>query len=238
VRLADGTRLHADTVVCNGDVAQSYLSLIPSRYRRKNTDASIARKSYSMSLFVIYFGTNRRYENIAHHEILMGPRYKELVEDIFTRKTLADDFSLYLHRPTATDPSLAPDGCDSWYVLSPVPHLAGDTDWTVQTPKYRDAIFRYLEERYMPNLRDHIVTQHTIDPLHFRDTLNSYLGSAFSVEPTLTQSAWFRPHNKSEDVEALYFVGAGTHPGAGLPGVMSSGKIAARMITADAAVVV
>lgn len=236
VRLADGTHLVADTVVCNGDVAQSYLSLIPSRYRRKNTDASIARKSYSMSLFVIFFGTNRRYEDIAHHEILMGPRYKELVEDIFTRKTLADDFSLYLHRPTATDPSLAPDGCDSWYVLSPVPHLAGDTDWTVQAPKYRDAIFRYLEERYMPNLRNHIVTQHTIDPLHFRDTLNSYLGSAFSVEPTLTQSAWFRPHNKSEDVDALYFVGAGTHPGAGLPGVMSSGKIAARMIATDAAI--
>jgi phytoene desaturase len=158
-----------------------------------------------------------------------------LVEDIFTRKVLADDFSLYLHRPTATDPSLAPDGCDSWYVLSPMPHLGADVDWTVVGPRYRDAIMQYLEERYMPDLRKHIVTETRIDPLHFRDTLNSHLGSAFSVEPTLLQSAWFRPHNKSEDVKGLYFTGAGTHPGAGLPGVMSSGKIAARLVAQEMA---
>ncbi|HVF86228.1 MAG TPA: FAD-dependent oxidoreductase, partial [Pyrinomonadaceae bacterium] len=156
--------------------------------------------------------------------------YRGLVDDIFRRKHLPDDFSLYLHRPTATDPSLAPAGCDSWYVLSPVPHLGGQTDWRTKAKPYRDSIIKYLEERYLPDLSRHIVTEHYIDPLHFRDTLNSHLGSAFSVEPILTQSAWFRPHNLSEDIPNLFFAGAGTHPGAGLPGVMSSGKIVAQMI--------
>lgn len=232
--LVDGSTVPADIVVCNGDVAQAYMTLVPPQFRKRNTNARYEKMSYSMSLFVIYFGTNRQYPDMAHHEILMGPRYRDLVEDIFTRKHLAEDFSLYLHRPTATDPSLAPPGCDSWYVLSPVPHLGGTTDWKTEAPRYRDRIMQYLEERYMPNLRQHIVSETYIDPLHFQGTLNSYLGSAFSVEPTLTQSAWFRPHNVSEDIRGLYFVGAGTHPGAGLPGVMSSGKIAARCIAQDA----
>ena len=163
----------------------------------------------------------------------MGPRYKDLLEDIFKRKHLAKDFSLYLHRPTATDPSLAPKGCDCWYVLSPVPHLGGTTDWKTMAKPYRDSIVAHLEEHYLPDLSKHIISEHYIDPLHFRDTLNSYLGSAFSVEPILTQSAWFRPHNQSEDIANLYFVGAGTHPGAGLPGVISSGKIVAKMIGED-----
>lgn len=231
VRLADDTVMPAGAVVCNGDISQAYLSLIPSRYRKVNTDRHITKMDHSMSLFVIYFGTTRKYENLAHHEILMGPRYKELVEDIFTRKVLAEDFSLYLHRPTATDPSLAPEGCDSWYVLSPVPHLGADVDWTEMAPRYRNAIMQYLEERYMPDLRKHVVAESYIDPLHFRHTLNSHMGSAFGVEPTLLQSAWLRPHNKSEDVKGLYFAGAGTHPGAGLPGVMSSGKIVARILS-------
>lgn len=230
VRLKDGEPLAADAVVSNADVAFTYLKLIAPQFRRKYTDRKVERMRYSMSLFVIYFGTNRRYENIAHHEILMGPRYRGLVDDIFRRKHLPEDFSLYLHRPTATDPSLAPDGCDSWYVLSPVPHLGGATDWKRKAKPYRDAVINYLEQRYLPDLSKHIVTEHYIDPLHFRDTLNSHLGSAFSVEPILTQSAWFRPHNLSEDIPNLYFVGAGTHPGAGLPGVMSSGKIVAQLI--------
>ncbi len=230
VRLKNNSIQAADAVVSNADVAHTYLNLIPARFRRKHTDRRVKRKRYSMSLFVIYFGTNRRYENIAHHEILMGARYRGLVDDIFKRKHLPEDFSLYLHRPTATDKSLAPAGCDSWYVLSPVPHLGGQTNWTKHAPVYRDAIIKYLEERYLPDLSKHIVAEHRIDPLHFRDTLNSHLGSAFSVEPILTQSAWFRPHNKSEDIQNLYFAGAGTHPGAGLPGVLSSGKIAADMI--------
>ncbi len=235
-RLATGVRLKtgeiqmADAVVSNADVAFTYLNLVPARFRRKHTDRHVKKARYSMSLFVIYFGTNRRYENIAHHEILMGPRYQGLVDDIFRRKHLPEDFSLYLHRPTATDASLAPAGCDSWYVLSPVPHLGGQTDWTKRAKSYRDSIIKYLEERYLPDLSKHIVTEHRIDPLYFRDELNSHLGSAFSVEPILTQSAWFRPHNRSEDIQNLYFAGAGTHPGAGLPGVMSSGKIVADMI--------
>lgn len=230
VRLVDGESISADAVVSNGDVARTYMDLVPSGMRRKNTDARMKRLRYSMSLVVIYFGTDRTYDDIAHHEILMGPRYRGLLENIFTDKVLSDDFSLYLHRPTATDRSLAPPGCDSFYVLSPVPHLGGQTDWRAAAKPYRDRIMAYLEERYLPGLSAHIVTEHMIDPLHFRDTLNSHLGSAFSVEPILTQSAWFRPHNRSEDIANLYFAGAGTHPGAGLPGVLSSGKIVAEMI--------
>lgn len=230
VRLDDGELLPADAVVSNADVAATYLHLVPRTVRRRWTDARLRRLRYSMSLFVLYFGTDRRYDEMAHHEILMGPRFEGLLRDIFHRKTLAPDFSLYLHRPTATDPSLAPPGCDTWYALSPVPHLGGDTDWQVAARPYRDAVVRYLEERYLPGLSRHIVTERHVDPLHFRDELGSHMGSAFSVEPVLTQSAWFRPHNRSEDVPNLYFAGAGTHPGAGIPGVLSSGKIVADLI--------
>ena len=230
VRLTSGEVLPADAVVSNGDVAFTYKHLIAPKWRKKNTDARIDGLDYSMSLMVIYFGTNKQYEDIAHHEIIMGPRYKGLLDEVFGSKTLAKDFSLYLHRPTATDPSLAPPGCDAWYVLSPVPHLGGPTDWRVTSQAYRDRIMQYLEDRYLPGLSKHLVTEHRIDPLHFRDTLSSHLGSAFSVQPTLLQSAWFRPHNRSEDIPNLYFAGAGTHPGAGLPGVISSGKIVADLI--------
>ncbi|MBC7796835.1 MAG: phytoene desaturase, partial [Pyrinomonadaceae bacterium] len=230
VVMKTGDFLPADAVVSNADVAFTYLNLIPQEFRKKNTDKKIKNMQYSMSLFVIYFGTNRKYEDIAHHEIILGKRYKGLLEDIFDKKILAEDFSLYMHRPTATDPSLAPEGCDCWYVLSPVPHLGGDIDWTTQAKPYRDSIIKFLEENYMPGLSESIISEHYIDPLHFEGTLNSYLGSAFSVEPTLMQSAYFRPHNISEDISNLYFVGAGTHPGAGMPGVMSSGKIVANMI--------
>ncbi|NBO68959.1 MAG: phytoene desaturase [Bacteroidetes bacterium] len=231
VKTASGEILNADIVISNADVGNMYMKMIPSKYRKKNTDTRMKNLHYSMSLFVMYFGTNKKYEDIAHHEILMGPRYKELVTDIFKKKHLADDFSLYLHRPSATDPSLAPDGCDCWYVLSPVPHLESGTDWSVKGPEYRDRIVKYLEERYMPDLSKHIVSEHYVTPTYFRDTLNSHLGNAFGVEPILTQSAWFRPHNLSEDIPNLYIVGAGTHPGAGLPGVMSSGKIVADLIS-------
>jgi phytoene desaturase len=230
VKMKTGETLEADAVVSNADIAFTYLNLVPKRFRKKYTDEKVKKLNYSMSLFVIYFGTDKKYENMAHHEILLGARYRELLADIFDKKILAQDFSLYLHRPTATDASLAPEGCDSWYVLSPVPHLGADIDWRTKAKPYRDSIIEYLEKHYMPELSKHIVSEHYIDPLHFEGTLNSYLGSAFSVEPTLMQSAYFRPHNKSEDIENLYFVGAGTHPGAGLPGVMSSGKIAANMI--------
>lgn len=231
--LTGGESIPADAVVANSEVARTYLDLVPSSVRKRNTDKRLTSMRYSMSLFVMYFGTDRKYDDVAHHEILMGPRYRELLEDVFSRKILARDFSLYLHRPTATDPSLAPPGCDAWYVLSPVPHLGGKVDWSKSAKPYRDAIVSYLEERYLPDLSRHIVTERQIDPRYFDETLNSHLGSAFSVEPILTQSAWFRPHNQSEDVANLYFAGAGTHPGAGLPGVLSSGKIVADMIGAS-----
>jgi phytoene desaturase len=230
VRLKDGETIDSDSVVSNADVAFTYLNLVKPENRKKYSDKKVKGMSYSMSLFVIYFGTDKKYDDIAHHEIILGPRYRELLEDIFDRKILADDFSLYLHRPTATDQSLAPEGCDCWYVLSPVPHLGGDIDWNTAAEPYKQKIFEYLEKHYMPDLRKHITTELHIDPLHFEGTLNSYLGSAFSVQPTLLQSAYLRPHNISEDVEGLYFVGAGTHPGAGMPGVISSGKIVGNLI--------
>ena len=233
IRLADGTKQKADSVVCNADVAFTYQNLIPAEYRHKYTDQKLARMKYSMSLFVIYFGTKRRYldSGLAHHNIILGPRYKALLEDIFKHKVLADDFSLYLHMPTITDPSIAPEGCENFYVLAPVPHLEADIDWTTTAQTYRNRIMQFLEDNYLPDLQANIIAEHYIDPLHFKETLNSYLGSAFSIQPTLTQSAWFRPHNRSEDFENLYFVGAGTHPGAGLPGVLSSAKIAENLIS-------
>jgi phytoene desaturase len=232
VRLVGGEVLDADAVVSNADVATTYTRMLPNAVRRRNSDARWKRTRYSMSLFVLYFGTRRQYHAVAHHEILMGPRYEGLLGDIFRGRALSKDFSLYLHRPTATDPSLAPPGCDAFYALAPVPNLRSPTDWASAARPYRDAIVRYLEDRYLPGLSSEIVTERAIDPRYFRDTLGAHLGSAFSVEPVLTQSAWFRPHNRSEDVSNLYFAGAGTHPGAGLPGVISSGKIVADLIGA------
>ena len=232
VRLGNGEIIEADTVVSNADVAFTYKNMIKPTYRRKYTDRKIARTKYSMSLFVIYFGTDRQYrdQGLAHHNIILGPRYKALLDDIFDNKIVAEDFSLYLHMPTITDPSIAPEGHEGFYVLSPVPHLDSGTDWETFAPTYKKAIMDFLEEHYLPDLSKHLVAEHYIDPLHFQDVLNSYKGSAFSVQPILTQSAWFRPHNKSEDVDELYFVGAGTHPGAGLPGVLSSSIIAQDLI--------
>lgn len=230
VTLGSGERVAADVIVCNGDVVRAYRDLVPRRARTRNTDARLARYRQSMSLFVVYFGTSRRYDDVAHHEILLGPRYKGLLDDVFDRGHLATDFSLYLHRPTATDDSLAPPGCDAWYVLSPVPHLGGAVDWETAAESYRDRIMHHLAARVLPGLNAHLVTERRVDPRYFRDELNSHLGSAFSVQPLLTQSAWFRPHVQSEDVRNLFFTGAGTHPGAGIPGVISSAKIVDRLI--------
>lgn len=225
VRLASGEVIDADVVVSNADAAWTYERLLAAAPRRRWTDRRLARSRHSMSLFVWYFGTRRRYPEVPHHTILLGPRYRELVRDIFDRKILAEDFSLYLHRPTATDPSLAPDGCDAFYVLSPVPHLDSGVDWTVMAEPYRRAIERRLAATLLPDLGNQLVTSRLVTPLDFRDRLLSVKGAAFGLEPLLTQSAWFRPHNRSEDVERLYLVGAGTHPGAGVPGVLSSARI-------------
>jgi phytoene desaturase len=225
VRLASGETMLADVVVSNADSASTYRHLLPASVRSRWTDRRIERARYSMSLFVWYFGTRRKYPHVPHHTILLGPRYKELLTDIFERKILADDFSLYLHRPTATDASLAPDGCDAFYVLSPVPHLESGTDWTVTAEKYRRAIARELGNTMLPDLQNQVVTSLMLTPQDFEDRLSSFRGAAFGLEPILTQSAWFRPHNRSEEIDRLYLVGAGTHPGAGLPGVLSSARV-------------
>ena len=230
VRLASGEVLDADIVVSNADAAWTYQKLISARARKRWTDRKIDRIKYSMSLFVWYFGTNKKFDDVDHHSLVMGPRYKPLLDDIFNKKILADDFSLYLHRPTATDPSLAPEGHDTFYVLSPVPDLDAKIDWSTEAEPYRQKIQKRLEETVMPGLSDAIVSSHVLTPQGFLDDLLSLRGAAFGPQPTLTQSAYFRPHNKSEDIEGLFIVGAGTHPGAGLPGVLSSAKVMERLL--------
>lgn len=230
VLLADGTFLQSEIIVSNADPAMVYTKLIDASARRKHSDASVARKRYSMSLFVGYFGTRKQYPGVAHHSILLGPRYRELLTDIFDRKKLADDFSLYLHAPTRTDPSLAPPGGESFYVLSPVPNQKSGIDWELEGPRYMDRILDALDADPLPGLRDNLVTQFHVDPRYFEGELRSYRGAAFGPEPTLRQSAYFRFHNASEDVAGLYFVGAGVHPGAGLPGVLSSAKVLEKVV--------
>jgi phytoene desaturase len=225
VRLAGGETLAADIVVSNADTAHTYGTLLGRHPRRRWTDRKLARARYSMSLFVWYFGTKRRYDEVPHHTILVGPRYREHLREIFTRKQLADDFSLYLHRPSATDPSVAPPGCDAFYVLSPVPHMDSGIDWQAQAEPYRRKIEAFLAQTMLPDLPNQIATSLVTTPLDFRDRLLSVKGAAFSFEPVLWQSAWFRPHNRSEEVAGLYLVGAGTHPGAGLPGVLSTARV-------------
>ena len=232
IRTADGKIYQADSVVCNADVGFTYDKLIRKEQQSTFTKLKMSAMKYSMSLFVIYFGTKKQYRDhgLAHHNIILSERYKELLNDIFNRQQLSQDFSLYLHMPSLTDPSIAPEGCENFYVLSPVPHLGSGVDWTVAAKPYRDAIMQFLEDNYLPDLQENIIAEHYIDPLHFQGELNSRMGSAFSIQPILTQSAWFRPHNRSEDFDNLYFVGAGTHPGAGLPGVLSSSIIVENLI--------
>ena len=233
VELAGGERVEADIVVSNADAAWTYRNAVPRRWRGHWHDRRLDRLQSSMSLFVWYFGTRRQWPDVPHHMILMGPRYRGLLRDIFKRGRLADDFSLYLHRPTATDSTMAPAGCDAFYVLSPVPHLGHGTDWRAAAEPYRQRIETALEAAVLPGLADSIVTSRMMTPLDFRDELLSWQGAAFGPQPMLRQSAWFRPHNRSEDVAGLYLVGAGTHPGAGLPGVLSSARVLEREL-ADA----
>lgn len=231
---ADGWSANFDAVASNADVVHTYGTLLAEDPEGRAEAARLARKRFSMSLFVVYFGTKKRHPELAHHDILFGPRYKGLLNDIFNTGTLADDFSLYLHAPTLTDPSVAPEGCEAFYVLSPVPHLGkAPIDWSVEGPRYRDRILEYLEKRYIPNLTQDLETVRIMTPDDFKTELNSYDGSAFSLEPILTQSAWFRVHNRDKRIGGLYFVGAGTHPGAGVPGVVNSAKATAGLMIGD-----
>ena len=224
VMLASGEHIAADIVVSNADTAWTYRNLIEPQHRRHWTDKRVAKGRYSMSLFVWYFGTRRQYKDVPHHMMLLGPRYQGLLHDIFTKHKLASDFSMYLHRPTATDPSMAPPGCDTFYVLSPVPHLDSGTDWAIQAEPYRRAMAEVLNRTVLPGFEAELTTSFVTTPQDFHDRLLSYKGAAFGLEPLLLQSAWFRPHNRSEDIEHLYMVGASTHPGAGVPGVLMSAK--------------
>src|SRR5262249_62366242 len=191
----------------------------------------VSSMNYSMSLFLIYFGTNRKYSNLQRHNIIFGTRYRELLSDIFERGRLADDFSLYLHAPTLSDPSLAPAGCQTFYVLSPVPHLGKlEVDWKSEGPRYAKKFLAYLEIQYLPNLRRSIVVRRLFTPEDFRTELNSRFGSAFSLEPRLLQSAYFRVHNRDRKIRGLYFVGAGTHPGAGILGLVNADKSTANLL--------
>ncbi len=230
VTLASGEQISADLVVSNGDAAWTYRNLIDAKWRSTWTDRKIDSRKYSMSLFVWYFGTDRRWEEVPHHMIMLGPRYKGLLDDMFKRHHLADDFSLYLHRPSATDPSVAPAGGDAFYVLAPVPHLDSGTDWHAEADAYRQRLQRHLEATVLPGLGEHIVTSKLMTPQDFQDRLWSHKGAAFGMEPVLLQSAWFRPHNRSEDVRNLYMVGASTHPGAGVPGVLMSARAMASVV--------
>ena len=224
VTLATGETLPADIVVCNADTAWTYKNLIDPQHRKVWTNAKVESGKYSMSLFVWYFGTNKRFDDVPHHMMLLGPRYEALLKDIFKNHHLADDFSLYLHRPTATEPAMAPVGCDTFYVLAPVPHLESGTDWAAHAEPYRAAIAKALDETVLTNLREHLTVSFVTTPQDFQDNLLSYQGAAFGLEPLLLQSAWFRPHNRSEDLKNLFMVGASTHPGAGIPGVLMSAK--------------
>ncbi len=225
VRLADGRKLFADIIVSNADSATTYHDLLPASARRRWTPRRVARGRFSMGVFVWYFGVKRRFENVGQHTKIMGPRYSGLLHDIFSRKILADDFCLYLHRPTQIDPSLAPDGCDAFYVLSPTPHLDAGIDWSTEAEPYRRRIEQRLSETVLPGLADEVITSRVMTPADFKTRYRAYRGAGFSFEPVLSQSAWFRPHNLSEGIANLFLVGAGTHPGAGVPSVLSSARV-------------
>ncbi|MEQ6250737.1 phytoene desaturase [Sulfitobacter sp. HNIBRBA3233] len=234
VRLTDGSRLDAPLIVSNADAGHTYSHLLRNHPRRRWTAPKLARKRWSMGLYVWYFGTKgtaAMWPDLGHHTIVNGPRFTGLLKDIFIRGTLSDDMSLYIHRPAITDPTVAPAGDDSFYVLSPVPHLGWDdpVDWLTEAPKYREKVAAVLEE-HMPGFRDRITTELEFTPETFRDRYLSPNGSGFSLEPRILQSAWFRPHNVSEEARGLFLVGAGTHPGAGLPGVVSSAEVLGKLV--------
>lgn len=233
VALANGEELEGDIVASNADVVHTYSTLLRGTARAAEGVRKAAMR-HSMSLFVIYFGARKVWNDVAHHTVLFGPRYRELIHEIFRGPKLADDFSLYLHAPTVSDTELAPPGSTAFYVLSPVPHLGNaPIDWKSEGPRYRDAIFKALDASILPGLLDNLETTRIFTPFDFRDELNAHVGSAFSLEPILTQSAFFRTHNRDDALAGLYFVGAGTHPGAGVPGVVGSAKATASLVLED-----
>lgn len=232
VEFADGTVMPAERIICNGDPAFTYKNLIAAVHRKKWTDKRIDGLKYSMGLYVLYFGTDCKYDDVEHHTIIFGDTYRELLQRIFDGGAIGDDLSLYLHRPTATDPALAPNGKDAFYVLAPVPNLQRE-DWADVKAQVKERVLDILESKVLPNLRDHLEVCFDFDPTDFAQQYQSQWGAGFSIAPIFTQSAFFRFHNRAEDVENLYFVGAGTHPGAGVPGVLSSAKVIEHLLYED-----
>lgn len=230
VTLADGSSIAADVVVSNADPTHLYETMVAKKEQSIANKLKLSNAKFSMGLYVLYFGTSCQYPDIAHHTIWMGARYQELLADIFDKKILPNDFSLYLHRPTATDSSFAPSGCDSFYVLCPVPNLQGAIDWSTEGPKLQQRIIQALNDTILPNLGSTIIDPFHMTPENFNNDYLSTHGAGFSIAPIFSQSAWFRFHNKAEKISNLYLVGAGTHPGAGLPGVLSSAKVVDRLI--------
>ena len=230
VKLENGREIVADIVVSNADPLHLYGSMIEKKYHPSTLKLKLRKPRLSMGLFVLFFGTTKKYDNIAHHTIWMGPRYRELLDDIFHKKILANDFSLYIHRPTATDQGFAPSGCDSFYVLAPVPNLQAKINWSEEGSKLQTRIINALERSIMPNLKQHICEISFMTPEDFSKNYLSTEGAGFSIAPEFSQSAWFRFHNLGEGVENLFLTGAGTHPGGGLPGVLSSAKVIDKLI--------
>jgi phytoene desaturase len=235
IRTRSGLRVEADAVASNADIVHSYRDLLKGSGRGRSQGKRLMRKRFSPSLFVVHFGVRGTFPHVPHHMILFGPRYKGLLDDIYSNGVLAEDFSLYLHHPTATDPAMAPEGCSTFYALAPVPHMGkADIDWQAEGPKFADRILDEVAQRIgVPDLKERIVTRFHYAPTDFAADLNAHLGSAFSLEPVLWQSAWFRTHNRDDEIGNLYFVGAGTHPGAGIPGVVGSAKATAGLMLGD-----
>ena len=231
VTTKSGWSVQADAIASNADVVHSYRDLLKGSRSAQRTRARLERKSYSPSLFVVHFGLKGTFPEIPHHMILFGPRYKGLLDDIYNHGVLAEDFSLYLHHPTVTDPSMAPEGHSTFYALAPVPHQGKfPVDWAEIGPILEQRILDEIGKRLIPDINDRIVTKFHYAPSDFSADLNAHLGSAFSLEPTLLQSAYFRVHNRDDHIPNLYFVGAGTHPGAGIPGVVGSAKATAKLM--------
>jgi len=233
IRTAGGEIITADRVICNGDPPTIYREMLPSQKTKRKKALPESMTKYSMGLFVLFFGTTRQYQEIAHHTIWMGKRYQELLDDIFNKQILTEDFSLYLHRPTATDARFAPGGCDSFYVLCRVPNLQGEVDWQKEGPALQNRIVTALEKTIMPELSRHMTADFYMTPVDFKDRYRSTHGAGFSISPHFTQSAWFRYHNRDPHLDNLYFSGAGTHPGAGMPGVLCSAKVVETLVRED-----
>lgn len=233
VSTADNKYYDADVVISNADVANTYMKLIDHTYRKKNSDKRYKKAKYGMSLFMVYFGIKKQYPEMTQHSIVFGPRYKELIDDIFKHHVVPDDFSTYLHVPTRTDPDLAPEGCETMYSCTPVSNLDSRTDWEDKQEEFKDHILNTLEKRVLPDLIDNLAVTSVFTPADYEKEFNAYKGTGFQLEPRLTQSAYFRPHNRCRDIKGLYLVGAGTHPGAGVPSVILSADITTNVVLED-----